>query len=48
VQRPATAERIRSGGALAWTQDSARFAALVRAELNKWGTVIRAAGLKLE
>lgn len=48
VQRPETAERIRTGGATVWPRDSAQFAALIGAELEKWGTVIRAAGLKLE
>jgi tripartite-type tricarboxylate transporter receptor subunit TctC len=48
AQQPDTAERIRRGGATVWPQDSAQFAALLRAELDKWGTVIRAAGLKLE
>ena len=48
VQQPETAERIRRGGAAVWPQNSAQFAALIRAELDKWGTVIRAAGLKLE
>ena len=48
AQQPETAERIRRGGAAVWPQDGARFAALIRAELDKWGAVIRAAGLKLE
>ncbi|MBD0270989.1 MAG: tripartite tricarboxylate transporter substrate binding protein [Acetobacteraceae bacterium] len=48
AQRPETAERIRSGGATVWPRDSAQFAALIRDDLEKWGTVIRAAGLKLE
>jgi tripartite-type tricarboxylate transporter receptor subunit TctC len=48
AQQPDTAERIRRAGAAVWLQDSAQFAALIRAELDKWGTVVRAAGLKLE
>jgi tripartite-type tricarboxylate transporter receptor subunit TctC len=48
AQQPEAAERIRRGGAAVWPQNSAAFAALLRAELDKWGTVIRAAGLKLE
>ena len=48
AQQPETAERIRRAGAAVWSQDSAQFAALIRAELDKWGAVVRAAGLKLE
>jgi tripartite-type tricarboxylate transporter receptor subunit TctC len=45
---PETAERIRRAGATVWTRDSAQFAALIGEELQKWGTVIRAANLRLE
>jgi tripartite-type tricarboxylate transporter receptor subunit TctC len=48
VTGPETAERIRRAGATVWTQDQAQFTALIRAELDKWGTVIRAAGLRIE
>ena len=48
AQQPETAERIRRAGAAVWSQDSAQFTALIRAELDKWGAVVRAAGLKLE
>lgn len=48
VTAPETAERIERAGAHVWIRDQAGFAALIRAELDKWGTVIRAAGLKLE
>ena len=48
AQQPDTAERIRRGGATVWPQDGAQFAALIRTELDTWGGVIRAAGLKLE
>lgn len=45
---PETAERIRRAGATVWTQDQQQMAALIRADLEKWGTVIRAAGIKVE
>jgi tripartite-type tricarboxylate transporter receptor subunit TctC len=48
VKSPDTTEKIERAGARVWTLDQAGFAALIRAELEKWGTVIRAAGLKLE
>jgi tripartite-type tricarboxylate transporter receptor subunit TctC len=48
AQQPDTAERIRRGGAAVWPQNGAAFAALIRTELDTWGGVIRAAGLKLE
>lgn len=48
VTAPETAGRIERAGAHVWIRDQAGFAALIRAELDKWGTVIRAAGLKLE
>ncbi|MBV1797927.1 tripartite tricarboxylate transporter substrate binding protein [Siccirubricoccus sp. G192] len=48
VTGPETAERIRRAGATVWTQDQAQFTALIRAELEKWGTVIRGAGLRIE
>jgi len=43
-----TAEKIERAGARVWTRDQAGFAELISAELEKWGTVIRSAGLKLE
>ena len=46
VALPATAERIRQLGAEPWVQDPERMAALLRAELEKWGPVIRAAGIR--
>jgi len=48
VTGPETAERIRRAGATVWTQDQAQFTALIRAELEKWGAVIRGAGLRIE
>jgi tripartite-type tricarboxylate transporter receptor subunit TctC len=45
---PETAQRIVRAGATVWTQDSAQMAALIRADLETWGTVIRAAGIKVE
>ncbi|GGC58523.1 MFS transporter [Siccirubricoccus deserti] len=43
-----TAERIRRAGATVWTRDPAQFTALLGQELEKWGTVIRAANLRIE
>jgi tripartite-type tricarboxylate transporter receptor subunit TctC len=43
-----TAERIRRAGATVWTRDPAQFATLIGEELQKWGTVIRAANLRIE
>ena len=43
AQQPDTAGRIRRGGASVWPQHSAQIAALIRGELDKSGTVIRAA-----
>ncbi|MBL6455131.1 tripartite tricarboxylate transporter substrate binding protein [Belnapia sp. T6] len=48
VQAPETAERIRRAGATVWVQDQVQFAALIRSELEKWGGVIRGAGLRIE
>jgi tripartite-type tricarboxylate transporter receptor subunit TctC len=48
VRSPDTSERIERAGARVWVQDPAQMAALIRAELDKWGTVIRSAGLKVE
>lgn len=48
VTTPETTERIARAGATVWTRDQAQFAALIRAELDKWGTVIRSAGLRIE
>jgi tripartite-type tricarboxylate transporter receptor subunit TctC len=48
VASPETAERIVRAGATVWTQDQAQMAALIRAELEKWGTVIRAANIRVE
>lgn len=45
---PEVVERIRRGGATPYAQDSAQFSALLRAELETWGGVIRAAGIRLE
>jgi tripartite-type tricarboxylate transporter receptor subunit TctC len=45
---PDTAERIRRAGFTVWTQDQAQMAALIRAELEKWGGVVRAANIRLE
>lgn len=46
VSEPATAERIRRLGAEPWVQRPAEMTALLRAELEKWGPVIRAAGIR--
>ncbi|WP_137128379.1 tripartite tricarboxylate transporter substrate binding protein [Roseomonas sp. HF4] len=46
IADPAIAERIRRLGAEPWIQDPAQMAALLRAELDKWGPVIRAAGIQ--
>jgi tripartite-type tricarboxylate transporter receptor subunit TctC len=43
-----TAERIRRAGATVWTRNPAEMAVLIRNELEKWGTVIRAANLRIE
>ncbi|MCO6414605.1 tripartite tricarboxylate transporter substrate binding protein [Siccirubricoccus sp. KC 17139] len=43
-----TAERIRRAGATVWTRNPAEFAVLIGEELRKWGTVIRAANLRIE
>ncbi len=48
VSAPDTAERIRRAGAQLWVQTPEQMAALIRSELDKWGTVIRAAGIRLE
>lgn len=48
VQAPETAEKIRRAGASVWIQDQAQMAGLIRSELDKWGGVIKAAGLKIE
>ena len=48
VTSPDTAERIKRAGATVFVQDQAQFAALIRAELDKWGTVIRSAGIRIE
>ncbi|MDI3307920.1 MAG: tripartite tricarboxylate transporter substrate binding protein [Acetobacteraceae bacterium] len=48
VTSPETSEKIHRAGATVWTRDQAQFAALLRAELDKWGTVIRSAGLRIE
>ena len=45
---PETAERIRRAGATVWTQDQAQMAALIRAELDRWGGVIRAANIRVD
>lgn len=46
IADPETAERIRRLGAEPWIQDPAQMAALLRNELEKWGPVIRAAGIQ--
>lgn len=46
IADPAIAERIRRLGAEPWTQDPAQMAALLRTELDKWGPIIRAAGIQ--
>lgn len=48
VTSPETSERIKRAGATVFVQDQAQFAALIRAELDKWGTVIRSAGIRIE
>lgn len=48
AETPETAERIVRAGARVWIQDPAQMAALIRADLEKWGTVIRAANIKVE
>ena len=48
VTSPETAERIRRAGATVWIQDQQQMAALIRAELEKWGAVIRAANIRVE
>jgi tripartite-type tricarboxylate transporter receptor subunit TctC len=48
VQGEETREKLRGAGASLWPQTPQQFRALVGAELNKWGEVIRSAGLKLE
>ncbi len=46
IAAPETSERIRRLGAEPWIRDPAQMAALLRAELDKWGPVIRAAGIQ--
>jgi tripartite-type tricarboxylate transporter receptor subunit TctC len=48
VTGPDTAEKIRRAGATVYTLDEAGMAALIAAELAKWGTVIRSAGIRVE
>ncbi|MBX9698672.1 MAG: tripartite tricarboxylate transporter substrate binding protein, partial [Acetobacteraceae bacterium] len=48
VAAPETSERIRRAGATVWTQDGSQMTALIRSELEKWGTVIRAANIRVE
>jgi len=48
VSAPDVAERIRRAGAEPWVQNPAEMGALIRAELEKWGPVIRAAGLRAD
>ncbi|MDO9707690.1 Bug family tripartite tricarboxylate transporter substrate binding protein [Paracraurococcus lichenis] len=48
AQLPETAERITRAGATVWTRDPAQMGALIAAELDKWGGVIRGANLRLE
>ncbi len=46
IADPEIAERIHRLGAEPWIQDPAQMAALMRSELDKWGPVIRAAGIQ--
>jgi tripartite-type tricarboxylate transporter receptor subunit TctC len=48
VTSPETSERIARAGATVFTLDQAGMAALIRTELEKWGTVIRAANIRIE
>ena len=48
AESPDTAERIRRAGATVWTRGPAPMAKLTDDELGKWGTVIRAANLRVE
>lgn len=48
AEGPQTAERIRRAGATVWTRRPAQMATLIDEELQKWGTVIRGANLRLE
>ena len=48
AESPDTAERIRRAGATVWTRGPAPMAKLIDEELDKWGTVIRAANLRVE
>jgi len=48
AEAPETAERIRRAGATVWTRGPAEMGALINDELGKWGTVIRAANLRIE
>ncbi len=48
VSAPDVAERIRRAGAEPWAQNPAEMSALIRAELEKWGPVIRAAGIRAD
>lgn len=48
AESPETAERIRRAGATVWTRAPAPMATLIEQELEKWGTVIRAANLRIE
>lgn len=48
VQGEETREKLRRAGANLWPQGPARFREVIAADLQKWGGVIRAAGLKLE
>jgi tripartite-type tricarboxylate transporter receptor subunit TctC len=43
-----TSEKIKRAGATVYTLDEAGMAALIKAELAKWGTVIRTAGIRVE
>jgi tripartite-type tricarboxylate transporter receptor subunit TctC len=48
VSGPETSARLQQAGAMLWPQRPAAFAGLIANELEKWGAVIRAAGLRLE
>ena len=48
AESPETADRIRRAGATVWTQGPGPMARLIEEELGKWGTVIRAANLRVE
>ncbi len=48
VSEPTTAAQLEARGGRVWVRDPAQFAALLRQELETWGSVIRAAGIRAE